>query len=74
MWVVVFLMFVGNEYRIQPLPYIYVSKEQCEMARNNNELVLGSQSQRAAFSHITLRRHGYADMSSFARATLLDSR
>ena len=40
MWVVVFVMFVGNEYRIQPLPYIYFTKEQCEVARNNNDVIL----------------------------------
>ena len=51
MWVAVFLMFVGNEYRIQPLPYIYVSKEQCEMARNNNELVLDQSKPEAAFTY-----------------------
>lgn len=45
-------MFVGNEYRIQPLPYIYVSKEQCEMARNNNELVLDQSKPEGGF-HIS---------------------
>jgi hypothetical protein len=40
MWVAVFLLFVGSEYRIQPLPFIFTTQEACELQRINNEQML----------------------------------